>query len=122
MGENNKIYIPTNIQTEQMIFQGFGTKELFKSIGFTLVMSVIWFIVYLFTKNSMYLVFEILISAVVGVFLYVKDPTNQNVVNYMNYMLNFATSQRKYRYNNRIEEEERYIVRKYKETVVSEQK
>lgn len=30
--EKNKIYIPINIQTETMIFQGYGMSELFKTL------------------------------------------------------------------------------------------
>lgn len=42
--EKNKIYIPINIQTETMIFQGYGMSELFKTLAFTAITSVIWII------------------------------------------------------------------------------
>lgn len=35
--EKNKIYIPINIQTETMIFQGYGMSELFKTLAFTAI-------------------------------------------------------------------------------------
>ena len=40
--EKNKIYIPVNIQTEQMIFQGYGMKELGKTLTFAAVLCVFW--------------------------------------------------------------------------------
>ena len=45
--EKNKIYIPINIQTETMIFQGYGMSELFKTLAFTAITSVIWIILFI---------------------------------------------------------------------------
>ena len=36
-------------------------------------------------------------------------------------MIKFATTQRSYRYNNQIEDEEAYIIKKYKDSLTVEQ-
>ena len=50
--EKNKIYIPINIQTETMIFQGYGMSELFKTLAFTAITSVIWIILFIKTYTQ----------------------------------------------------------------------
>lgn len=37
------------------------------------------------------------------------------------YMIKFATTQRSYRYNNHIEDEEAYIIKEYKDSLTVEQ-
>lgn len=121
MEENKKmIYIPTNIQTETIIFPGYGVKELWKTLIFAGMLSILWLVVYLFNRNGLQMIFEIMISIAVGVFIYTKDSTNQNVVDYVSYMVEYAAGQKVYIYDNKIEEEEEYIVRKYKEAAVPE--
>ena len=56
--EKNKIYIPINIQTETMIFQGYGMSELFKTLAFTAITSVIWIILFIIKHSSIQLAFE----------------------------------------------------------------
>lgn len=119
--EKNKIYIPTNIQTEQIIFQGYGIKELGKTLIFSLIMCAGWGILYLFVKSTMQFIFEAMVTIVIGVFIFVKDTTNQSVVDYIKYMIKYAATQRIYRYNNKIEEEEYHLAKRHKEPVVSEQ-
>ena len=55
--EKNKIYIPINIQTETMIFQGYGMSELFKTLAFTAITSVIWIILFIIKHSSIQLAF-----------------------------------------------------------------
>ena len=119
--EKNKIYIPINIQTETMIFQVYGMSELFKTLAFTAITSVIWIILFIIKHSSIQLAFEIMCSMAVGVFIFVKDTTNQCIVDYIRYMIKFATTQRSYRYNNHIEDEEAYIIKKYKDSLTVEQ-
>lgn len=119
--EKNKIYIPVNIQTEQMIFQGYGMKELGKTLMFAAVLCIFWCILYVFMHSTIQLLFEAIVSVAVGVVIFVKDNTNQCVVDYIKYMLRFAFSQRIYKYDNEIEKEEDYLVRHYQEVVGSEQ-
>ncbi|MCI9086860.1 MAG: hypothetical protein HFE51_10680 [Clostridia bacterium] len=118
--EKNKIYIPVNIQTEQMIFQGYGMKELGKTLTFAAVLCVFWGVLYLFTHSTIQFLFEAIVSVAIGVVIFVKDNTNQCVVDYIKYMLRFACSQRIYKYDNEIEREEQYIVREYQEIIRSE--
>ena len=60
-------------------------------------------------------------SMAVGVFIFVKDTTNQCIVDYIRYMIKFSTTQRSYRYNNHIEDEEAYIIKEYKDSLTVEQ-
>ena len=53
--------------------------------------------------------------------IFVKDTTNQCIVDYIRYMIKFATTQRSYRYNNHIEDEEAYIIKEYKDSLTVEQ-
>ena len=110
--EKNKIYIPINIQTETMIFQGYGMSELFKTLAFTAITSVIWIILFIIKHSSIQLAFEIMCSMAVGVVIF---------VDYIRYMIKFATTQRSYRYNNHIEDEEAYIIKEYKDSLTVEQ-
>lgn len=118
---NNKIYIPVNIQTEQMIFQGYGMKELGKTLVFAAIWCFIWGIVYLFVHSTIQFLFETIVSISVGVLIFVKDNTNQCVVDYIKYMLRFSCTQRIYKYDNEIDREENYIVRNYQEGIRVEQ-
>lgn len=119
--EKNKIYIPVNIQTEQMIFQGYGMKELGKTLVFSAALCILWGIVYLFVRSTIQLLFEAIVSVAVGVLIFVKDNTNQCVVDYIKYMLRFSCTQRIYKYDNEIDREENYIVRNYQESIRVEQ-
>lgn len=118
--DNNKIYIPTNIQTETIIFQGYSTKELGKTLIFSAFLCIIWGIVYLFTNSTVQLMFEVMASIVAGVYIFVKDTTNQCIVDYIKYIIKYSCTQRIYKYNNEIEKEEAYLVRKYQDNVISE--
>lgn len=118
--EKNKIYIPTNIQTETIIFQGYGMKELCKTLVFSLILCALWGIIYLFTHSAIQFLFEAMASVAAGVFVFVKDTTNQSMVDYIKYIIKFACTQRIYKYDNAIEKEENYLVRKYQENAVSE--
>ena len=115
--EQNKIYIPINIQTEQMIFQGYGMKDLVKTLTFAFVFCIFWGIVYLFVHSTIQLLFEAVVSVTIGVLIFVRDNTNQCVVDYIKYMLRFACTQRRYKYDNEIEREENSIVRSYQKSV-----
>ncbi len=116
---NNKIYIPVNIQTNRMIFTGYGINELYKSFIFFLCLCLIWGVVFLFAKSTTQLIFELMVSIVISVVVFVRDVTNQCMVDYIKYILRFSCSNRKYKYDNNIESEEDYIVRKYKENIIS---
>ena len=115
--EQNKIYIPVNIQTEQMIFQGYGMKDLGKTLTFSFVLCIFWGIIYLFVHSTIQLLFEAIVSVAIGVLIFVKDNTNQCVVDYIKYMLRFACTQRRYKYDNEIEREENSLVRSYQKSV-----
>lgn len=103
--ENTRIYIPTNVKTEVILFDGFGMGELGKTALFTLVGIAIASITYICKHNLGMLVLIILISAAVGVALTSKDQTNQCVIDYTKNMIRFAKSQKRYLYNNRLEME-----------------
>lgn len=80
----------------------------------------VWGILFLIKHSTTGLMFEILTSLAVGVFIFVKDNTNQNVVDYISYILKFAVSQRVYKYDNRIEDEEEYIIKEYMDSLAKE--
>lgn len=103
--EKKKIYIPTNVTTRTVLFEGYGMSELGKTLIFTAIGAVLAFAYYAVRHGLGGTVMIILIASAIGVFLTVKDRTNQSVIDYIQQMIAFAKSQKRYVYNNKIREE-----------------
>lgn len=115
MKDEEKIYIPSNVKAESYFFDGFGTAELIKAIITTLVVSVIWLIVYIINKNLPFLILAEMVTIAACVMIYMKDQTNQSVVDYAKNMIVFSKSKKIYLFNNEqsVREFEKELIKTY---------
>ncbi|MBS5794584.1 MAG: hypothetical protein KIC92_07520 [Clostridiales bacterium] len=101
MQENKKeimLYIPMGVKLEQEIFNGFGKKELIRSIITMGISFFISFIIYLFNTSQTILIVSILTSIFGSIMLCIKDTQNQSVLDYLINLINFYKEQQVYNY------------------------
>lgn len=101
MQENKKeimLYIPMGVKLEQEIFNGFGKKELIRSIITMGTSFFISFIIYLFNTSQTILIVSILTSIFGSIMLCIKDTQNQSVLDYLINFVNFYKEQQVYNY------------------------
>ena len=97
--EKYRLYIPMNVKTRLEFFKGFGIKELITTVIVLVALLPISFIVFKL-KNSYLLPVVIEFIGVAGtVIMNTKDDNNLCVVNQIKYMIEFAKTQKEYKYN-----------------------
>ena len=92
------LYIPMGVKLEQEFFNGFGKKELVRSIITMSVCFVVSFIIYLFNMTQSILIVGLLSSVFGSIMLCVKDSQNQSVLDYIFNVVNFYKEQQIYEY------------------------
>ena len=98
MNENNTLYIPMGVKTENEFFSGFGKKELLQAaVGmvFSLIISVF---IFLFSGNIAYTMIGVLSGAAGSVMMVTKDQYNMSVVTQVANLIRFSRSQKIYPY------------------------
>lgn len=105
--ENHKLYIPTNVKTKTEIYDGFGTKELLSSLSVSVPIAAILFIIKtVMHKSTAFFVLGIMITLAAAALIFVRDNTNQNVVDYVKNIIIFNGRQKQYIYSKNIDGEE----------------
>ena len=92
------LYIPMGVKLEQEIFNGFGKKELIRSIITMVISFFVSFIIYLFNTSQTILIVSILTSVFGSIMLCIKDSQNQSVLDYIINVINFYKEQQVYNY------------------------
>ena len=92
------LYIPMGVKLEQEFVNGFGKKELIRSIITMSICFVISFIIYLFNMRQSVLIVGLLSSVFGSIMLCVKDSQNQSVLDYIFNVVNFYKEQQIYDY------------------------
>ena len=92
------LYIPMGVKLEQEIFNGFGKKELIRSIITMGTSFFVSFIIYLFNTSQTILIVSILTSVFGSIMLCIKDSQNQSVLDYIINVINFYKEQQVYNY------------------------
>ena len=98
MNENNTLYIPMGVKTENEFFAGFGKKELLQAAvgaAFALIVSLI---IFLASGNVTYTMIGILSGIAGSVMMTTKDVYNMSVVTQAANLIRFARSQKIYPY------------------------
>ena len=98
MDENNTLYIPMGVKTENEFFNGFGKKELLQAAVGSLFAGVIALFIYLFSGNVAYTMIGVLSGIAGSVMMTVKDQYNMSVVGQAANLILFSRSQKVYPY------------------------
>jgi hypothetical protein len=98
MNENNTLYIPMGVKTENEFFSGFGKKELIQAvIGFVFA-AIVSLLVFLVSGNITYSIIGILAGIAGSVMMVTKDQYNMSVVTQVANLMRYSRSQKVYPY------------------------
>ena len=98
MNENNTLYIPMGVKTDNEFFNGFGKKEALQAavgVVFALVVSLF---ICLASGNVAYTMIGVLSGIAGSVMMTVKDQYNMSVVTQVANLIRFSRSQKVYPY------------------------
>ena len=98
MNENNTLYIPMGVKTENEFFPGFGKKEALQALVGALFGGVVALIVYLASGNVAYTMIAVLAGIAGSVMMTTKDQYNMSVVTQVANLVRFSRSQKVYPY------------------------
>lgn len=98
MVDKKTIKIPTEIKLKTEFFDGYGMQELIKTIIVGAITSVIAYIIYLFTHQTLYSTFLVLGVIVVTVISLIKGQNNFSMVDSIKNIIKFDIMQKEYRY------------------------
>jgi hypothetical protein len=98
LNENNTLYIPMGVKTENEFFSGFGKKELLQAAVGSLFGGVIALLIFLVSGNVAYTMIGVLSGIAGAVMMTVKDRYNMSVVSQVANLIRFSRSQKVYPY------------------------
>ncbi len=96
--DKKTIKIPTEIKLKTEFFDGYGMSELIKTIIVGVVASVVAYIIYLFTHQSLIPTFFVLGAIVVSVISLIKGQNNFSMVDMIKNVIKYNLMQREYKY------------------------
>lgn len=96
--DKKTIKIPTEIKLKTEFFDGYGMPELIKTIIAGAVASIIVYIVYLFTHNTLFSTFFVLGVIVISVIVLIKGQNNFSMLDSIKNIIKFYLMQREYKY------------------------
>ncbi len=98
MDENNTLYIPMGVKTENEFFPGFSKKELLQAAIGTLFGGFISLIVFIISGNVAYTMISVLSGIAGSVMMVTKDQYNMSAVTQVADLIRFSRSQKVYPY------------------------
>ncbi len=99
-----KLYIPTNIRIRTELIDGFGMRELISSLLTTLPLAAVLYLYKVIAgKGNGFFMLGTIIIFTATVFIFIRDRTNQNVVDYVKNIMIYNRRQHQYIYNKNIE-------------------
>ncbi len=98
MQDRKTIKIPTEIKLKTEFFDGYGMQELVKTIIVGAVASIVAYIVYLFTHQTLFSTFFVLGAIVVSVVALIKGNNNFSMVDSIKNLIKFIIMQKEYKY------------------------
>ena len=96
--DRKTIKIPTEIKLKTEFFDGYGMQELVKTIIVGAIASIIAYIVYLFTHQTLFSTFFVLGAIVVSVVALIKGNNNFSMVDSIKNLIKFIIMQKEYKY------------------------
>lgn len=98
MVDKKTIKIPTEIKLKTEFFDGYGMQELIKTIIVGAIASIIAYIVYLFTHQTLFSTFFVLGAIVVSVIVLIKGQNNFSMLDSIKNLIKYELMQKEYRY------------------------
>ena len=98
MNENNTLYIPMGVKTENEFFNGFGKKELLQAAVGAVFSIIVSLFIYLASQNIAYTMIGVLSGIAGSVMMTTKDQYNMSVVSQVANLARFSRSQKVYPY------------------------
>ena len=98
MNENNTLYIPMGVKTDNEFFPGFGKKEALQAAVGVVFALVISLLIYLASGNVAYTMIGVLSGIAGSVMMTTKDQYNMSVVTQVANLIRFSRSQKVYPY------------------------
>jgi hypothetical protein len=98
LNENNTLYIPLGVKTENEFFPGFGKKELLQAAVGMIFALIISLFIYLASGNVAYTMIGVLSGIAGSVTMVTKDTYNMSVVTQVANLIRFSRSQKVYPY------------------------
>lgn len=98
VADKKTINIPAQIKLKTEFFEGYGIEELVKTIIVFAVASVIGYIIYLFTKVTLYSTFFVIRSVVMAVVFFTKNRNNFSMADGIKNLIKYELMQKRYKY------------------------
>jgi hypothetical protein len=98
MDENNTLYIPMGVKTENEFFTGFGRKELLQAAAGAVFAAGVSLIIFLVSGNVTHAMIGILSGVAGSVMMTAKDQYNMSVVTQVANLIRFSRGQKVYPY------------------------
>ena len=98
MNENNTLYIPMGVKTENEFFSGFGKKELLQAAVGAVFAIIVSLFIYIISENIAYTMIGVLSGIAGSVMMTTKDQYNMSVVSQVANLVRFSRSQKHYPY------------------------
>lgn len=97
--ENEKLYIPYGLSTDQELFTGFGRREIKQCAVGIAAFAVIAILLYIITAQVGAIIFTLMLGLAGSIMMCRKDPnTRISVIGQVANMVRFSKGQKKYRY------------------------
>ena len=98
MLDKKNIKIPTEIKLKTEFFDGYGMQELIKTIIVGVISSIISYIIFLFTRQTLYSTFIVLGIIVITVIALIKGQNNFSMIDTIKNIIKFNLMQKEYKY------------------------
>jgi uncharacterized membrane protein YgaE (UPF0421/DUF939 family) len=98
MNENNTLYIPMGVKTENEFFSGFGKKELVQAAVGAVFALLVSLAIYIFSGSVTYTMIGVLTGIAGSVMMVTKDQYNMSVVTQVANLVRFSRSQKVFPY------------------------
>lgn len=98
MQDRKTIKIPTEIKLKTEFFDGYGMQELIKTVIVGAIATIIAYVIYQFTHQTLFSTFFVIGAIVVSVVTLIKGQNNFSVVDSINNFIKFKLMQREYKY------------------------
>lgn len=97
--ENEKLYIPYGLSTEQELFTGFGKREMKQCAVGIAAFGILAALLYIITAQIGAIIFTLLLGIAGSIMMCRKDQnTRISVIGQIANMVRFSKGQKKYRY------------------------
>ena len=98
MDDNNSLYIPMGVKTENEFFPGFGKKEALQAAAGTVFALLVSLVIFLVSGSIPYTMIGVLSGIAASVMMTTRDQYNMSVVSQVANLIRFSRDQKVYPY------------------------